>query len=187
MKDLLLIVLKAYVKRNKYPPQELICFQNTSPGDQISMYQTLFAKQFKEMIKEAYAQEEIALTVVMVNVKTNERFFSEKDKKAVNPPAGTLIAKGLVSDSYDFYLISQYANKGSTVPNHYKVIYCDSQLEEADLQEIAFSQCFNYVNWTGSIKVPSILQYAKKSANFVSEVLQGSEVPESLTSRLYYV
>lgn len=76
-----------------------------------------------------------------------------------------------MSKNYDFYIVSQQSNRGTTVPNHYKVIYSDSNIEEGILQEIAFSQCFNYVNWTGSIKVPAILQYAKKASKFAAEVL----------------
>jgi aubergine len=60
-------------------------------------------------------------------------------------------------------------------------------MEEGILQEIIFSQCFNYVNWTGSIKVPGILQYARKAANFHVDVLNDKEAPESLLSRLYYI
>jgi hypothetical protein len=72
------------------------------------------------------------------------------------------------------------------VPNHYKVIYSSSEVEEGILQELAFSQCFNYVNWTGSIKVPAIMQYAKKLAKFNSEVLEpNTQIAESLTSKLY--
>jgi aubergine-like protein len=44
-------------------------------------------------------------------------------------------------------------------------------MEEGKLQELTFSQCFNYVNWTGSIKVPAVLQYAKKCVKFGAEVL----------------
>lgn len=65
-------------------------------------------------------------------------------------------------------MVSQFANRGCTVPNHYKVIYTDSKMEEGVLQELIYSQCFNYVNWTGSIKVPGILQYAKKCVHFSS-------------------
>lgn len=83
--------------------------------------------------------------------------------------------------------MSQLATKGTAVPNHFKVIFTDSKLEEGILQEIIFGQCFNYVNWTGSIKVPSILQYAKKAANFGADVMQEREVPESLLGKLYYV
>jgi len=40
-----------------------------------------------------------------------------------------------------------------------------------------FSQCFNYANWTGSIKVPGVLQYAKKCSRFNSDALDNNEVP----------
>ena len=79
------------------------------------------------------------------------------------------------------------STKGSTVPNHYKVIYTDSELEEGELQELAFGQCFNYVNWQGSIKVPAILQYAKKCAKFNSEVMEKKVVPDGLQNKLYFV
>ena len=88
---------------------------------------------------------------------------------------------------YDFYIMSRQSNKGTTVPNHYKVIYTSSNLDEGELQELSFSQCFNYVNWTGSIKVPAILQYAKKCVKFVSEVMENKQVPEALTTKLYFV
>jgi aubergine-like protein len=60
-------------------------------------------------------------------------------------------------------------------------------MEEGVLQELIFGQCFNYVNWTGSIKVPSVLQYAKKSAKFSSEVLERSKVPVELFGKPYFV
>ena len=83
--------------------------------------------------------------------------------------------------------MSQKTNKGTAVPNHYRVIFTNSKVEEGVLQEVIFSQCFNYVNWTGSIKVPAILQYAKKAANFVAEVMETDKVPDELSSRMYYV
>lgn len=48
MKNLLTTAVAAYVTRNKAPPEEIICFQNSSPGDQITLYQNLFAKVFKD-------------------------------------------------------------------------------------------------------------------------------------------
>jgi aubergine-like protein len=60
-------------------------------------------------------------------------------------------------------------------------------MEEGLLQELIFSQCFNYVNWTGSIKVPAILQYAKKCAKFVADVMDKDEVPETIRGKPYYV
>ena len=84
-------------------------------------------------------------------------------------------------------MVSQFSNKGSTVPNHYKIIYTDSKIEEGLIQEVIFSQCFNYVNWTGSIKILGILQYAKKSAKFISEVFEGNQIEKDLSTKLYFV
>ncbi len=100
---------------------------------------------------------------------------------------GTLVNSCVVSKNYDFFIVSQQSNKGSVVPNHYKVIFNDTRLEEGHLQELAFSQCFNYVNWSGSIKIPSILMYAKKCARFNAETLNGSSVVDSLVNKLYFV
>lgn len=116
----------------------------------------------------------------MVNTKTSERFFAQDNRGVSNPQAGTLVSQSIVSEFYDFYLVSQFSNRGSTVPNHYKVISTDSKMEEGVLQEIIFSQCFNYVNWTGSIKIPGILQYAKKSAKFAAEALGDERVHEEM-------
>ena len=182
MSDLLIAAVAAYAERNKATPDEIICFNSSCTGDQISLYQDLFVKQSLDHLKGVYTDATISFSLVMINVKTNERFFGEKDGRPSNPPAGTLICTDVVSKDYDFYLISQGSNKGTAVPNHYKVVYSDSKIQEGLLQEIAFSQCFNYVNWTGSIKVPSIMQYAKKASTFGAEVLSDTEVPSSLYS-----
>jgi aubergine len=122
--------------------------------------------------------------MVMVNTKVSDRFFSTRSE---NVRAGTLISSDVVSKDYDFFLISQNSNRGCIVPNHYKVIYSNSKMEEGYLQELMFAQCFNYVNWSGSIKVPSVLQYAKKQAKFSAENMGKNIVSESMERYLYYV
>jgi hypothetical protein len=64
----------------------------------------------------------------MVNTKTNERFFTT-DGGCRNVNAGTIVADEIVSSNYDFYLVSQGSNRGSTVPNHYKVVFTNSKIE----------------------------------------------------------
>ena len=150
------------------------------------MHQTYFIETFKKQLEEVYQEKTPALTFVMVNVRTSERFFSESNGVR-NVPAGTVIANEIVSNYYDFYVVSQSSNRGSTVPNHYRVIYSDSKTQEGVLQELIFSQCFNYVNWTGSIKIPGILQYADKCAKFNSEVLENEALVEDLQGKLYFV
>lgn len=125
--------------------------------------------------------------MVLINTKTNERFFQMQGDSAKNVPAGTIIAENIVSKNYDFFMVSQSSTKGTTVPNHYRVIYSDSKMEEGLLQELVYSQCFNYVNWTGSIKVPGILQYAKKCVKFNTEVLESRKICEELENKLYFI
>lgn len=110
------------------------------------------------------------MTIVQLKDLTNERFFvkGENDRDFTNPHAGLLVSKTIVSDNYDFYLCSQKPRTGCTVPIHFNVIYTDSPMEEGVLQELLYTQCFNYANWTGSIKIPAIMQYAKKFARFCS-------------------
>lgn len=51
-----------------------------------------------------------------------------------------------------------------------------------------YAQCFNYANWSGSIKIPAIMQYAKKFARFSSEVLEHSNIDnEMLSYRPYFI
>lgn len=170
MSDLLLLAINSYVVRNDKPPAEIIVFMNSCAGDQVSLYQQFFMEPFNSKATELY-RDCIAVSVVMVNTKTSERFFVNDRDQVRNVQAGTLISEHLVSPNYDFYIISQQSNRGTSVPNHYRVIYSSSKLEEGKLQELIFSQCFNYVNWTGSIKVPAVLQYAKKCVKFGAEVL----------------
>ena len=123
----------------------------------------------------------------MVNLRNSERFFTDSGPEVRNVFPGTLVSNTIVSPHYDFFIVSQQSFKGSIVPNHYRVIYSTSKLEEGHLQELIFSQCFSYANWTGSIKVPSILQYAKKCAKFHAEVLLGEAVSAGLEVRLFFI
>jgi len=187
MLEVSLKCFEIYTHKCKESPEEMIIFFNSCPADQVILLQENYSAILKERIKNAY-NVDVKLTVVMINVRTSERFFDTYGSEVRNVPPGTLVSKGIVSKDYDFYLVPQQARKNATcVPIHYKVITCDSNLEEGHLQELIFSQCFNYVNWTGSIKLPGIQQYAKKCAKFNAEVMKGTKVSDDLHTRLYYI
>lgn len=185
MKKLTISIISEYSRKNNNPPKEIIIFHNSSSGDQVKIYKEFFIDILNQELEKSNTNA--AITFIMVNTKTNERFFSQDHSGAKNVQAGTLVSDDIVSENYDFYLVSQFSTRGSIVPNHYKVIYSNSKLEEGVLHELAYSQCFNYVNWTGSIKVPGILQYAKKCAKFATEALSGQKVHGDLEGKLYFV
>ena len=97
---------------------------NGSPKDQINLYQQFFCSKLVNTVKENMHYD-IRLTVVMVNLRNDERFFANNN----NVLPGTLINEGVVSPDYDFFIVSQTSRGGTVVPNHYKVIHCDSKLE----------------------------------------------------------
>ena len=72
-------------------------------------------------------------------------------------------------------------------PTFYRVLHSDTFLEEGVIEELLFSQCFNYMNWSGSIKVPSVMQYAKKLGMFAGQYLGSQCVGEGLHNNLYYI
>ncbi|XP_031505883.1 uncharacterized protein LOC116268319 [Nymphaea colorata] len=157
--------------------------------DQIAIYQEQYLNVLQDTLAEvSHSSVPIGIIATMVNVRNCERFFASNHGIYRNVPAGTLVSENFVSNNYDFFLVSQQATKGTMIPNHYRVVYCTSKMEEGLLQELIFSQCFNYVNWTGSIKVPAVLQYAKKCAKFVAEVMdKEEEVPKDMRNKPYYV
>lgn len=69
------------------------------------------------------------LTYMTVNKSSTQKFFSNQKGGVSNPSHGTLINNKVVSNNYDFYLISQHCNKGTVKPAHYEVLYCDSAME----------------------------------------------------------
>ena len=190
MVSLILGSLKAYNSRNGALPKETIYFLNACAGSQLSIYDELLFRPLMERVREVYGSqhpENMGVTFVMINLKNSERFFEKRGDRVENVKAGLLVSDTLVSEDYDFFLVSQKSNRGTTVPNHYKVVFSTSKLEEAKLQSLIFAQCFNYVNWTGSIKVPGVLQYAKKCAKFAAEVLESTKIPSGLEGKLYFV
>lgn len=128
MLSLTLKAIEAFVHRNKEPPSEVLVFNSSTSHDQMVMFQDYYLKPLKGKLEEVYAEKSPRLTMIMVNVKTSERFFTEGDRPQ-NIPAGTVVATDVVSKDYDFFVVSQSSNKGSTVPNHYKVVYSDSKME----------------------------------------------------------
>ena len=92
MADLLVEACNAYMSRNKTCPKEIIVYMNTCAGDQVKLYHEFFIEPAKNRMEEIYKGSRIKLTVVMVNVKTSERFFLEDGNSVRNVNAGTLVS-----------------------------------------------------------------------------------------------
>lgn len=76
---------------------------------------------------------------------------------------------------------------GSIIPFNYKVAFSDSAVEEGVIHSLLYSQCFSYANYTGAIRIPSLLQHVMTCTKFNAEVLQNTEVPEQFRMYPYYI
>lgn len=118
------------VDRNGQPPKDVVVFMNSCSFDQVKLLKEFFVKVFLQNMEVVYKEKAPAVQVVMVNTKTSERFFTDMGE---NVRAGTLINTDVVSNEYDFFMVSQNSNKGSAVPNHFKVVFSNSKMEEGQL------------------------------------------------------
>jgi len=88
-----------------------------------------------------------------------------------NPEPGTVVDREITTGR-DFYLISQKTLQGTASPTHYFILayyskteagYIDAIPNETVIKKIellTYRLSYLYYNWTGSIKVPSPIQYA---------------------------
>jgi aubergine len=132
-------------------------------------------KQFKESLKTIYKQGGIPpITLVVVNKRINQRMFvkGSDGKNIENPPPGSIIDSKLVENQtgntcFDFFLVPQQTTQGCVTPTHFFVAMNESaDVSKQDIEDLSYTLCYMYSNWSGSIKVPAPCQYAHKIAEY---------------------
>lgn len=71
MIELATACMDAYVARNTSTPKELIILFNSCTGDQVSLYHELFFNPLVTRFRQAYNNDSIKITGVMVNTKNS--------------------------------------------------------------------------------------------------------------------
>ena len=170
--------IKTYYMKNGVLPDTLL-FYRESMGD--SLFKSVLAHEVeifyssiddvkKKAKKPNYKPE---IIYVIVNKKINSRFFSPNRGELYNPEPGSIIVDDLSMDGrFDFHLVAQKVNQGTSTPTHYVVAYDTSQIPQQDLIRFTYEQCYNSYNWQGSVKVPSCLQAANKLSKLAGESIQ---------------
>jgi len=133
-------------------------------------------KQFKEALKPLYNKVTgiPPITLIVVNKRINQRMFVQgSDGKTVeNPPPGSIIDSNLVENQqdnkcFDFFLVPQQTTQGCVTPTHFYVSLNEStDISKVALENLTYTFCYMYSNWSGSIKVPAPCQYAHKIAEY---------------------
>ncbi len=189
LKQLIKDSIVAYQKSNERYPEHIIYFRDRVIESVQKEIQEREVGEIIQAFAELSSERPVLpkLTVILIDKRITQKFFSVDGKRQLgNPAPGTLIDNTIVSKDYDFYLIAQNVTRGTATPTHYKVIFDNSGLPAEILQELIYSQCFAYMNWTGAIRIPAPCQYAHKLSSFISQHINKEPV-KPLRNHFYYL
>lgn len=142
-------------------------------------------KQVREQLESVYQRhgKELRMAFIVVTKRINTRIFNGDQ----NPPPGTVVDDVItMPERYDFYLVSQHVNQGTATPTNYNVIYDNLGLSADRIQILTHKLCHLYYNWTGTVRVPAVCQYAHKLSLLVGQYFH--DVPSAqLSQKLYFL
>jgi aubergine-like protein len=176
-----------YAKINNDFPEKIIIYRDGISDGQLGVVLEhevgQIVKSF-QLIKPDYNPR---VAFIIVKKRGNARFFQKSSNVIINPSHGTVIDNTVTRvEWYDFYLISQFTTQGTVNPTHYNVIWDTTGLKPDHLQKLSYKLTHMYYNWSGTIRVPALCQYAHKLAFLVGQSLH-KEHDLSLCDKLYYL
>jgi len=182
----------------KFFPEYIIFFRDGVAENQLQAALEFETKSILEQLKSISPDYEFKFAEIVVTKRIDDRLFSTEAERSAggrggrepknfsNPPAGTIVANTIVSNNFDYLLVSQNVTQGTCTPTHFNVIYNTTDLPQDVFWNLTYSQCYNYYNWNGSVRVPAPVQYAHKLAFLVGQTVQGSP-NKKLEDKLYYL
>lgn len=177
--------LRAYVDDVGSLPVKIFFYRDGVGDGQIEYVHKNEIQSMMEKLKGFYGEERTpSLTVVIVNKRINTRIFTHDYK---NPYPGTIVDNTItLPERYDFYLVSQSVRDGTVAPTSYNVIYDTVGMPPDRLQLLTYKFCHDYYNWSGTTRVPSVVQYAHKLSMLVGQYIH--QAPSNdLTRRLFFL
>jgi aubergine-like protein len=177
-----------YEKRNGKPPEKVIVYRDGVGDGQFDQVLKQEVPQYRIGFEKGNKLSSPLLTVVIVKKRIHTGLFtSGQGQPHGNPMAGTVVDEGIMHQNwYDFFLISQSVTQGTVTPTHYHVIEDQVKLAPHLLQSFTHHLTHMYFNWSGTIRVPALCQYAHKLAFFIGQNVKN--LPSSgLSDKLYFL
>lgn len=177
--------VQCYMNVHGTVPSKILIYRDGVGEGQFQFVVDHELKQVKEQLEAVYAREnkELKMAFIVVTKRINTRVFNGM----TNPPPGTVVDDVItMPERYDFFLVSQAVNQGTATPTSYNVIYDNSGLSPDRMQILTHKLCHLYYNWTGTVRVPAVCQYAHKLSLLVGQSLHDQPNPD-LAKKLYYL
>lgn len=166
-------------------PQRIVIYRDGVGEGELGYVHEHEVGAVKEKLEAAYKAHEFQskLTFFVVNKRINTRLFHDRR----NPTPGTIVDDVItLPERNDFYLVSQSVRQGTVSPTSYNILKDESGLSADRLQLYTFKQTHMYYNWSGTVGVPAVCQYAHKLAALAGQYLH--QAPSTwLEKKLYFL
>lgn len=179
--------LKAYREHHGTLPERIVFYRDGVGDGQLYQLVNSEVKYVKEQLDNIYKTagkaEGCRLAFIVVTKRINTRYFVNKR----NPDPGTVVDDVItLPERYDFFLVSQSVRQGTVSPTSYNVVYDNLGLNADRLQMLTYKMCHMYFNFSGTVRVPAVCQYAHKLAFLIAESVH--RAPSSgLENQLYFL
>lgn len=183
--------LKTYYQVNGCFPERIIMYRDGVGDGEIHYVHNNEVKTLERTLNEIYEKKSPGtapkFSFIIVSKRINTRFFAQNRSGYENPNSGVVVdSKVTLPERYDFYLISQSVRQGTVSPTSYNIIHDTLGLSADRIQILTYKLCHLYYNWSGTTRVPCVLQYAQKLAVLVGQYLH--TVPNGrMENQLYYL
>ncbi|OMJ94827.1 hypothetical protein SteCoe_1846 [Stentor coeruleus] len=171
--------------KKKFLPEVVIVYRDGVGDSQIEAARNYEVQAMKRILVD-YQGYNPQIVYVLVNKKTNAKFYVQGQKGIDNPPSGTVINSVVIPENQSFYLISHVVTQGMASPSLYRIIHNDGNIDLMIVAKLAFKLCFMYYNWTGGIKVPAPTMMAHKLAYIVGQSVHATHVEALKTLPWFY-
>ncbi|CAL8071261.1 unnamed protein product [Orchesella dallaii] len=168
-------------------PDRIVIFRDGGSVGALDQIGKTEMNQLIEAVK-MYAPK-AKFTFVIVAKRIPQRFFLTNEKGAAfqNPQPGSVIDNTITHRRlFDFYLVSQQVRHGTVNPTHFIVLNPDDDISPDLIQKLAYVTTFMYYNWSGTVRVPAMVQYAHKLADLLSHHVKRTP-NASFCDTLYYL
>lgn len=179
--------LKEYRAVHGTLPERILFFRDgVGDGQLHQVFNTevnFLKKKLDEIYVSAGVENGCRLAFIIVSKRINTRYFVNRQ----NPSPGTVVDDIItLPERYDFFLVSQSVRQGTVSPTSYNVISDNMGLSADKIQILAYKMTHLYYNWSGTLRVPAVCQYAHKLAFLVAESIH--RAPNNvLQNQLYFL
>lgn len=82
-------------------------------------------------------------------------------------------------------MVPHSATVATAMPVHFSVKHNETNIDKEAFETLTYHLCYNYFNFGGGIKVPNVVKYAEKAANYSADIR--GKMNESLAAHLHYL